>query len=173
MRKEKQLLLDEIKDQITSSGAMIVTRYRHFAPDLSWSFRSDLKKNKGTFEVVKKRVFLKAAKEAGISINISELEGHIGLIFAQGDGIETTKTVFDFIKNNEGSLGVICGRFDNQLYSSDKVEALSKLPSKNEMRSQLLGLFEAPISQTLSVMESLLTSVLHCLENKSQKESEK
>ena len=45
-----------------------------------------------------------------------------------------------------------------------------KLPAKDEMRAQLLGLFEAPMSQTLSTMESLLTSVMHCLENKKDKD---
>jgi large subunit ribosomal protein L10 len=36
------------------------------------------------------------------------------------------------------------------------------------MRAQLLGTFEAPMSQTLAVVEAILCSVLHCLENKAQ-----
>jgi large subunit ribosomal protein L10 len=52
--------------------------------------------------------------------------------------------------------------------SASDVEQISKLPGKDEMRSQFLGTLEAPLAQTLSVLEALLTSVMYCLENKSQ-----
>ena len=45
---------------------------------------------------------------------------------------------------------------------------MSKLPSKDEMRAQFLGTLEAPMAQTLAVMDALLTSVVHCLNNKVQ-----
>ena len=48
------------------------------------------------------------------------------------------------------------------------VESLSKLPGKDEMRAQLLAYLEAPMAQTLAVMDALLTSVVYCLENKSK-----
>ena len=51
------------------------------------------------------------------------------------------------------------------------LEIISQLPTKDVMRSQLLGLFEAPMSQTLAVMEALLCSVPHCLENKAALEN--
>jgi large subunit ribosomal protein L10 len=64
------------------------------------------------------------------------------------------------------------GQFDGNLYDSDAVEKLSKLPGKDEMRASLLGLFEAPMSQSLAVMEALLTSVIHCVENKRKNDEE-
>jgi len=173
MRKEKQLLLDEIKEQIEKSQSLIVTQYHRIAPNLSWDFRSELKKNGGNYEIVKKRVFAKAAKEAGLDIPEDSLSGHIGLVLADDDGIGATKAVYEFAKDNKGVLDVLCGFYENEFHSKEQVETLSKLPSKNEMRAQLLGLFEAPMAQTLSTMDSLLTSVIHCLENKSQKEENK
>lgn len=173
MRKEKQLLLDEIKEQIEKSQSLIVTQYNRIAPNLSWNFRNELKKNGGKYEIVKKRVFAKAAKEAGLEIPEDSLSGHIGLVLAEDDGVAATKAVCSFAKDNQDVLDVLCGFFENKFYTKDQVETLSKLPSKNEMRAQLLGLFEAPMAQTLSTMDSLLTSVIHCLENKSQKEENK
>ena len=57
----------------------------------------------------------------------------------------------------------------NFIQASD-VERLSKLPSKDEMRAQFLSVLEAPMSQTLAVMEALLTSVPYCLDNKCKQE---
>ena len=41
-------------------------------------------------------------------------------------------------------------------YNGADVKTLSELPSKDEMRAQLLATLEAPLSQTLSVMEALI-----------------
>lgn len=171
MRKEKQFLLDEVKNHIEKSQSMIVTQYHGIEPDLSWNLRCELKKSNGNYEVVKKRIFLKAAKEAGIEISDELLQGHIGIVVADDDGVDATKTICNFTKDHTGLLEILCGFYENKLYTKEQVEALSKLPSKNEMRAQLLGLFEAPMSQTLATMQSLLTSVMHCLENKIQKEN--
>ena len=57
-----------------------------------------------------------------------------------------------------------------KIYAAD-VEKLSKLPGKDEMRAQLLATFEAPMAQTVAVMQSALCCVLYCLENKAKKES--
>ena len=66
MRKEKQLLLDEIKEQLEKSQSMIITKYHRIDPSLSWEFRGELKKAGSDYEVVKKRIFLKAAKKQAL-----------------------------------------------------------------------------------------------------------
>lgn len=170
MRKEKQLLLDEIKHKIESSTALLVTSYDKLSPTLSWDFAQELRKKDSSYEVVKKRIFIKAAQEAGVTLADESLEGNIGVVFIKGDTTDTTKTVFQFNKEREQFLKVLSGNFEGTVYSAEEVQALSTLPSKDEMRAQFLGLLEAPMAQTLSVMQSLLTSVMHCLENKINKE---
>ena len=113
-----------------------------------------------------------AAEAAGCTIDQTLLEGHIGIIFADEDLFQTTKTVFKFKSENEEVLEVIGGRFEGQLYSAKDVEALSKLPSKPEMQAQLLGTLEAVHSTLLAVIDALLTSVGFCLDNKSNTKEE-
>ena len=47
-------------------------------------------------EVVKKRVFLKAAANLGVALNIGDLQGHIGVVFATQDAIESIKEFLDW-----------------------------------------------------------------------------
>lgn len=168
MRSEKQLLLDEIKDKIDQSTAMVLTKYQRLNPNLAADFRVRIGNSGGTFEVVRKRILIKAAEAAGIQIDKAMLDGHVAVVFALEDPIELTKALYQFAKENEDVFHVLGGRFEGSLCSAKDVEMISTLPSKDEMRAQLLGLLEAPLSQTLSCMEALLTSVMHCLENKSQ-----
>lgn len=173
MRQEKQLLLDEINDLIDSSKSIIVTKYNGLTPQLSWNFADELSKSNSNFKVVKKRIFYKAAKEKNLPFQSDRFEGHVGVVFIEGDPLEATKTVVNFQGNNEGALELLVGQIEGSLCSSGDIITLSTLPGKDEMRSQLLGLFEAPMAQTLSTMESILTSVMHCLENKKDKELNK
>ncbi len=168
MRPEKQLLLDEIKDKIVGSKALVLASYKRLEPNAASAFRTNLAKTGGSLEVVKKRVLIKAAQVAGVELDPALLQGHIAVVFANQDPIQTTKAVYQFSKENEEVLEVIGGRFEGAFCSAQDVEQISKLPSKDEMRAQFLGTLEAPLSQTLAVMEALLTSVMHCLDNKSQ-----
>jgi large subunit ribosomal protein L10 len=168
MRPEKQLLLDEIKDKIDASQALVFARYQKLAPNLASKLRMDVAKTGGSLEVVRKTIFLKAAQIAGVSIDPEKLEGHIAVFFAEQDPVQTTKLIYQFCQDNESILQVIGGQFEGKMCSAQDMEQISKLPSQNEMRAQLLGLFEAPMAQMLSTVEALLTSVIHCLENKAQ-----
>jgi large subunit ribosomal protein L10 len=168
MRREKQLLLDDIRDRINASNALVVTRYSKLQPNKVAGFRSELAKTGGSLAVVKKRVLLKAAKESGVALDSDTLEGHIAVIFLSEDPFATTKAIYQFSNENDKVLEILGGRFEGTLCSALDVEMISKLPNKDEMRAQLLGTLEAPLSQTLAVMDALLTSVMHCLENKVQ-----
>ncbi|MDR3625107.1 MAG: 50S ribosomal protein L10 [Chlamydiales bacterium] len=171
MRAEKQLLLDEIKGKINKSNSFILTKYTSLKANSSCSFRNELAKVGAELEVVRKRVFVKAAGSLGILLDVKDLEGHIGVIFSESDPIEATKVAMQYGQSNEKAIQVIGARLDGRLYHAADVEKLSKLPGKDEMRAELLGLFEAPMAQTLAVMEALLSSVIYCLDNKSQQSS--
>lgn len=168
MRPEKQLLLDEIKGKMDGSTAFILTRYQKMNPNMTSAFRFSLAKAGGEFEVVRKRILMKAAQAAGVALDPAILEGHIAVVFVEQDAVQTTKAVFKFKQDNEDVLEIIGGRFEGRLYSAKDVEQISKLPTKQEMQSQFLGLLEATASQTLGVFDALLTSVVYCLDNKSK-----
>jgi large subunit ribosomal protein L10 len=168
MREEKQLLLEQIQGNLDTSNALILTRYSGLTPDLSDNLRRMLSESGSSYFVVPKRVFIKAAANAGIKLEREQLQGNIGVVFAKEDIISPTKVVFKFSKENNGTLEVLSGIFEGNLRSAADVKAISELPLQDEMRAQLLGLFEAPMAQILSVMEALLTSVIYCLDNKAQ-----
>jgi large subunit ribosomal protein L10 len=170
MRTEKEFLKREIKDKIERFESFVIMQYSGLNANMANEFRREMGKIGGDVEVVRKRVLLKAAEDMGVQLDLASLPGHIGIVFLGQDPIESTRTVIKFSQDREKVIQLIGGRFDGQLYSGADVERLSTLPGKNEMRAQLLSVFEAPLSQTLAVIEALLASVPYCLENKSKGE---
>lgn len=168
MRPEKQLLLDELNEYIDQANAIIVTQYSKLSPKVSWSFGEELSKVNSSFKVVKKRIFSKAAEKKDLPFKNQKFDGHVGVVFIGGDLLETTKMVVKFRNDNEGLLEIITGQIEGKVASAQDIVELSKLPTKDVMRAELLGLLEAPMSSTLAVMNSLLTSVPLCMGNKNK-----
>jgi large subunit ribosomal protein L10 len=172
MRKEKHFLLEEVQSQISQfNGSFVIMSYQKLSANAANEFRRRIIKLGGNVEVMRKRMLVKAATAAGIDLDPKSLTGHIGLVYAGDDPVETTKAVFRFSQEHEKAIQVIGGRFDGILYSGQQVATLSTLPGKDEMRAQLLATFEAPMAQTLAVMEALLSSVVYCLDNKAKENS--
>lgn len=168
MRKEKPLLLDEIKQKIDGSTAMIVTSYKRLEPNTSWQFRDALAKRGSLFEVVRKRVFVKAAALAGVQIDESLLKGHVGVVFVnQPDAMAPAKAVFEFSESNGQIFEVLCGNIEGKIVPGAEIEMLSKLPGIDEMRAIMIGLFTSPMSQMLSVLEAVMAEPVSVIEQKS------
>lgn len=168
MRQEKQILLEEIKGMIETFPSFVIMRHIGLTANTVSEFRRNVHKMGGNVEFVRKRVLVKAAQADNIPLGMEMLPGHIGLVFAKQDPVELTKFVFQFSKDFESAVEVIGGRFEGKLYNAAQMEMLSSLPSKDEMRAQFLGTLEAPMAQTLAVIEALLSSVVYCLDNKSK-----
>lgn len=171
MRQEKELLKNEIRDKLKDSNSFVIMEYAKLSANVANEFRRAVGKSGGEVEVIRKRVLLKAAQDAGVELDEKSLVGHIGLIFLGEDPIEMTKTVFKFSQDRDKVIKILGGRYDGRFYGAPDVERLSTLPGKDEMRAQLLSVFEAPLSQTLAIMEALLASVPYCLDNKTKIET--
>lgn len=169
MRAEKQFLFDEIQDQIESYQNFIISDCQGQLANETAEFRSRLKELGGEMEVVRKRILAKVLAEKGVEIQASDLPGHICLVYTGKDAASVAKCLLDAQKAGLKS-DVLSGYFEGKVLSKDQVEVIATLPPKDEMRAQLLATFTAPMSQTLSVMNSLLTSVPHCLENKAKEQ---
>lgn len=169
MREEKQLLLDEIKEKIEESCGFVALNYRNFTAARVRGFRDQMSELGGDFEVVRKRVFIKAAASVGVHFDVKALNGHVGVLFAQKDATQLVKGAVKFGESNENALTLLGGHIEGEVCTAADVEAIAKLPGIREMRAQILALFEAPMAQTAQILQAVLTAVPYCLEEKSNK----
>jgi len=172
MKQEKQLLLDEVNEQIERHGSFVVMSYTGLNANLANAFRTKIASLGGDVQMLRKRMLCKVASTLGVELDLSELPGHIGVVFTGEDPLVATKEVFQFGKEQGEAVRVLMGRIDGRFYKAHDVERLSKLPSLPEMRAQLLGLFEAPMAQLAGTLEAVVASVIYCLDNKCKQSGE-
>ncbi|MCB1119673.1 MAG: 50S ribosomal protein L10, partial [Chlamydiia bacterium] len=125
MRQEKQYLSEGIVQQMGENPSFFLIRHEGLSANTVNSFRNEVAGLGGEVEFVKKRILVKAAEDAGCSLTLEQLPGHIGLVFGGEDPLPVAKHVFKFRKDFEEKLEVLGGRFEGQFYSGADVEALS------------------------------------------------
>lgn len=170
MKAEKQFLLDEVQETVESES-FVVTQYENLNSDLAQQFRKKLISSGARFYVVKKRLLVKAGEKVGVSFDLKQLAGHIGVMVPGQDPLAAIKSIVNFADDNKNTLTLVQGQFEGKTCSVQEIETLAKLPDLDGMRARLLALLQAPMSQTLSVMQALLCSIMYLIENKIKKES--
>ena len=129
-----------------------------------------------TYHVVKNTMLRLAAKEAGIEGFDAHLEGTTAFAFSTEDAIAPAKVICGFIKKNKLEdnevLTVKVGTVEGKVIDANEVKALADLPSREELIAKMLGSMNAPISNTVNVLQGVIRNAVYVLDAvRAQKES--
>ena len=149
-REQKEIFIQNIKSILSEYSLVLVFHYR----GMSMTDMTDLRVqsfNSGCNIKVTKNRLTKLALEGSDKAALSEFfDGPTAIAYAN-DPASLTKLVVEFAKNNN-NLVIQGGIMDNEILSVEKIEILSKLPSLEEIRAQLIGLISTPAQKIASVL---------------------
>ncbi|MBR6342907.1 MAG: 50S ribosomal protein L10 [Selenomonadaceae bacterium] len=173
---KKQAVVAELKEQMTSAKGAVFTSYRGLTVAQDTELRRELRAAGVTYRVVKNTMTRIAAKEAGLEGIDEHLEGTTALAFSAEDAVAPAKVICDYIKKNKledaGILTVKVGLVEGKVIDASEVKALASLPSREELIAKLLGSMNAPISNTVNVLQGVIRNAVYVLDAiRVQKES--
>ena len=149
-REQKETFVQNLKSIIAENSLVLVFHYR----GMSMTDMTDLRVqsfNSGCNIKVTKNRLTKLALEGSEKAALSEFFDGPTAIAYSSDPIQLTKLLTNFAKNNS-NLVILGGIMDNEILSVEKIEILSKLPSLEEIRAQLIGLISSPAQKIASVL---------------------
>ncbi|HWQ59725.1 MAG TPA: 50S ribosomal protein L10 [Candidatus Fimivivens sp.] len=145
-RAEKDILLKEVVAEAKAAKSLVFSDYKGVSVKQLSALRGELRKGGTRFKVLKKTILNLALREAGIDVDARKLQGQVGVAFAP-DEVSAAKAIADFVKaNKDTKLSIVGGALEGKSLSASEVNALAKLPSKDEMRAKLAGTLQAPIA---------------------------
>src|SRR5579863_6874389 len=154
-RDQKGAVIDEIAADITASQAIFAVDYRGITVAQVKELRERLRATDASFRVVKNSLTERAADKAGAELLKGLLEGPTALTFARGDAAAAAKAVADFARTTQ-LLAFKGGVMDGAVLSSADVSAISRLPSREVLYGQLVGLVAMPITQLARTLNALV-----------------
>ena len=172
----KQAVVAQLKEQLESAKGVVLTSYKGLTVAQDTELRRELPEAGVSYHVVKNTMLRIAAKEAGIEGIEEHLEGTTAFAFSTEDAVAPAKVICGFIKKNKLEdaevLTVKVGMVEGKVIGVDEVKALAALPSREELIAKLLGSMNAPISNTVNVLQGVIRNAVYVLDAiRSQKES--
>jgi large subunit ribosomal protein L10 len=157
-RDEKAAVIDEVADRIQGAQAIFAIDYRGLSVKQAVELRQQLSDADAHFQVVKNRLTIRSADKAGAEDLKSFLEGPTALAFVQGDVAVAAKAVATFRRQN-GLLEFKGGTLDGDVLSVDQIESIAKLPAREVLHGQFVGVLASPITGLVRGLASMISGL--------------
>lgn len=168
----KQDLVQEINDRFKASPNVMVIEYKGLSVKEMQALRKQLRQAKAELRVIKNSLLRIAAKDTGIEKINDLFEGPTAVAICVDDPAPIAKVFVDSMKAYPAVL-LKGGIVDGKVIGSEEVARLSKLPSKEVLLSQFVGMLSNPIANFIAVLSELQRSLLYVLNSlKELKEKE-
>ncbi len=158
-RERKQKDVKDIATQLEGSQNMIFANFYGLKVKNVEELRRKCREA-GLSCVVAKKTLLSVAMKNNAK-DIKDLKGEI-MIIAGKDEVSAAKTAAEFGKKND-SLKLLAGISQGKWAGLAEIVALSKLPSKEELLSRLVGSLNAPVSGFVRVLSGNLRGLVCAL----------
>ncbi len=151
-RTEKEAIVNELSDSFANQGAIIVCDYKGMSVEALEGVRRLAKDNDVSVRVVKNTLAKIALKNA----NCDEMELTNNNIFIWGeDQIATCKVADKSAQANKDVFSIKSGVIESKLADLATIEAMAKLPSRDELLGMLLNVWNAPVQNFTIGLQAL------------------
>ena len=152
-------VVDQIKES-NSEKAAYVFEYSQISATEMNNLRRGLEEKGAKAQVVKNTLVQRIFEQSGVQMD--RLQGQNVVIVPGKDFISPLKDLFKYIKDNsKGSFKI--GMLSGKTISSKEIEALSKLPSKEVLIGQLVGVMQAPSRNFAVVLNGVQSNFVRAL----------
>ena len=150
----KKQIVEEFKEKYNKSKSVIFINYKGINVEQDTKLRKAFRENNVEYKIYKNRLIKIALDELGITdYDAKYLDGTTSVAFGQ-DEVGAATVLYKAIKEFnilETKFGIVNG----EVVDAAQIEALSKIPSKEVLIAQLLGMLNAPVAALARVLDAI------------------
>jgi large subunit ribosomal protein L10 len=158
----RRKMVDELAEKLKGETNLVLLDAKGLTGIQTTELRKSLREDKLKLRLVKNSVALHTFKKLGIAGFDAQLNGMSALVYG-GDPLAMAKRLTAYKeKHNKGA--VKAAYIEGKSMSPSSIEALSKLPGRQELLSQLLGLMNAVTVKFVSTLNEIPRSFVGTLQ---------
>ena len=158
-------MVEELHGMFSRAKSAVVANYQGIDAEGITALRVHMRSRSVDFRVVKNTLARRAAKDTSLEVLGEDFKGPISILVGFEDAVAPAKALADFAKSDATkSPEVICGVVEGKKVSPGEVQALAELPSREELISQMLSVFQGPTTNFVGVFSSLLRKLVGTLD---------
>jgi large subunit ribosomal protein L10 len=154
--------IDEIKSKAEKAQVAVLTEYKGYSVEEITNLRRALQKEGGDYMVTKNTLAKIAFKGTDFEVLTDSMTGPIAIAFGFNDQVSPAKAVSKFIKDTKKGV-ILGGALDGKLLDAKEVEALAKLPSKEELIAKMLGSINSPASGIVGSVNAVMAQLTRAM----------
>jgi large subunit ribosomal protein L10 len=158
--KHNQQQVEIIKEKLSKAQSTVVVDYQGTTVNDQVKLRSALRQVGGEMFVTKNKLIDVAAGKGKLTDSLS---GMNALVFSYQDAVIGLKKLFEFHKDTD-KLTIKQGLFEDKVLSAAEVEALSKLPGKDELMATLIARLKGPAYGLVNVLQAGPRNLVYALQ---------
>lgn len=174
-REQKAATIEKLAGEISSSQAVFAVDYRGLSVPQAAELRSKLRDADASFRIVKNSLTERAADQVGAEPLKPMLSGPTALTFVRGDAALAAKAIADYARATQ-LLPFKGGLMDGGVLDASQIIAISRLPSREVLYGQLVGVVASPVSGLVRTLGALVSGLAVALgqvrEKKEQHQAE-
>lgn len=151
-RAEKTQIIESLTSEFKSSNAIAVCDYKGLSVRQFEALRKVARENGVKVQVVKNTL-------AGIALENAGAQGlelkETNVFVWSEDQISLSKTIVKFAEGSNGKFTVKFGHYEGSVVDASHIEAVSKLPSRDELIGMLLSVWMAPARYFVTGLDNL------------------
>ncbi|MCK9377654.1 MAG: 50S ribosomal protein L10 [Syntrophobacterales bacterium] len=164
MRKqEKAEIVQGILEKVSKSQIGILTDFKGLKVEDMTRLRRQLQESGAELTVVKNTLLRRvAADDSPMNPLMPHFTGPNALTLGYGDPVAVTKVLIKFAQEKP-MLQIKAGALGGRALTAKDLEALSKLPAREVLLSQLLGVMQGVPTALVSVLAAVIRGLLNVL----------
>lgn len=167
-RTEKEEFITDLRETLGKADAALAVTFRGLDVASATDLRKRFRDGGVQYRVVKNTLAKLAAEGTDFKALEAHFTGPTALVLGFGDVVAPAKILHEFLKGNEGKLVVKGGVIEGKAISIEEIETLAKLPGLDELRAQLLALFNTPAQMLMRLVKTPSEQIARVLQAKSE-----
>jgi len=153
-KAKKTQQVEKLSKDLSNVSNVVVATYTKMTVSQDYELRKALRGAGAKYQVVKNTLAERAAKGTKVEGALKDLAGVTSIAYTTGDPVAMAKALTKYAKDTPEftfKVGVVEGR----VVTIKEIEALSTMPSKDELMAKLLFLINAPAQRLVTVMNAV------------------
>jgi large subunit ribosomal protein L10 len=168
-----QASVAQLRELLADASTFFLVDYQGLSAGDLHALRAKVRAAGGRLLVAKNTLVNVVLKEHGVEGFDTTLQGPTAIVLVGDDPVAPAKALTDFAKDHPKDLPAAKGgRLQGSIVGPETLAKIAKLPPREQLLSELIGVLQAPLTQLVGVLSAPQRDLVTVIDNYVSKQKE-